>query len=269
LETNKNVNDSINYAKRIQTALLPNNELISCYFPDSFLIYRPKDIVSGDFYWTHKKGDETILAIGDCTGHGVSGAFLSILWINLLNNIVKERLTQTPHIILQELDRKIGENLQTINEINEDNIKQDESTFIPDGMDISVISINSKKKLLSFALANGIWYFIHQWKIEEIKKNEYGIWYDVMSWYINKTFTSNQIPIETWDIIYLLTDGFVDQFWWTIWKKFYRKNFKTLLEEICHLPINEQQKIIETTFETRKWERRQVDDVLIFATKLP
>ncbi|MCB9335224.1 MAG: tetratricopeptide repeat protein [Flavobacteriales bacterium] len=251
---NRDITDSIQYAKQIQSAILPSNELLNSAFPDHFVFYQPKDIVAGDFYWLEQENNKILFAAADCTGHGVPGAMVSVVCHNALNRAVKEfKLTQPSKI----LDKVTDLVIDTF-EKNNANIK--------DGMDIALCSLhqNNDKLNLEYAGANNSIYLIRENNLEEIKSDKQPV-----GKFINKQpFTNHELPIQKNDILYLFTDGFSDQFGGPKGKKLKYKAFKELLISVHHLPMSKQMNIIKEYFYNWKGDLEQIDDVCIIGIKI-
>jgi serine phosphatase RsbU (regulator of sigma subunit) len=250
----REIRDSITYAKRIQESILPSQEIISKVFSNSFVFYRPKDIVCGDFYWFTQKGDEVILAAIDCTGHGVPGALMTVIGNSLLNQIVSTSSTTDPAVILNQLDKKLYETF-----------KQHGNVGTNDGMDAALFRYKINKKEITFAGAKRPLYMFKNGELIEVKGNKspigsYGHDYD-------KLFTSHKITVNTNDTIYLFSDGVQDQFGGEGGKKFMIKRFRELLEEIQPLSMSEQAKRISS--EIDKWQGKfeQTDDMLLIGVR--
>lgn len=253
--------DSIRYALRIQNAVLPNEQTIRGTIPgDFFVMYKPKDIVSGDFFFVDRRGDWTLVAVADCTGHGVPGAFVSMLCISLLNEIVKQQEITRADIILNELRDKVIHSLQ------QKGIQGEQM----DGMDISLLLINNKTYKCHWSGANNPLYIVSSKskKLEELKpdKRPIAIYPDM------KEFTNHELVANKGDIFYLFTDGYSDQFGGERGKKFMSRNFKNLLAENAHKPMSEQGEILDTTIE--EWKSaygaglEQVDDITVLGIRI-
>ncbi|MCX7861554.1 MAG: SpoIIE family protein phosphatase [Bacteroidales bacterium] len=247
-QKNKDITDSIHYAQNIQQALLPADFEIKKYFPESFIFYQPRDIVSGDFYWIYHKHNKTYFAAADCTGHGVPGAFMSILGITFLNDIVSNNIHFTANEILNQLREKVIFALKQ---------HQAESNT-KDGMDISLIIVHHNESYFEFAGANNPIYVITNNQLHEYKADKMPIGYHVT----NKTFTNQIININAQTCIYLFSDGYADQFGGPQKKKFKYQSLKKLTLDVHTLPMNEQKQIIKTTFHEWKGENEQIDDIL-------
>lgn len=251
-EHQKEIVDSITYAKRLQNAILPPIDEIKNKFPESFLMYRPKDIVAGDFYWMENVGYMTFVAVADCTGHGVSGAMLSVVCSNALNKAVNEfRLTETGMI----LDKTRELVLETFAKSGED---------IKDGMDISLLSFNNLNKEIQWSGAfNPLWY-VESGELKEIKANKQPI---------GKTdnpsnFTTHSIEYKEDTIFYLMTDGYADQFGGEKGKKFMYKRLGNALVERSNSHLEAQKDFLCKSFDDWKGILEQVDDVTIMGIRI-
>lgn len=248
---NKDITDSIKYAKRIQLAFLPTLDFENEVGDKGFILYKPKDIVSGDFYWMEKKNKELLIAAVDCTGHGVPGAFMSIVGFNLLNQAVNEHKITKPSNILDEMNTGVTDTLRQY---------EDEST-VKDGMDIALCNINYDTLELQYSGAyNSLW-IIRNGSLIELKANKFPVG-SFVGEKLQK-FDNNTFQLEKGDFIYLFTDGFADQFGGPLGKKFKYKQLQQLLVENAHLPAKKQRQILSQTFENWIGLLEQVDDVLI------
>ncbi|HOZ86504.1 MAG TPA: tetratricopeptide repeat protein [Bacteroidia bacterium] len=248
----KEILDSIAYAKRLQQAILPPTEFISKNFPSSFVLYKPKDIVAGDFYWAEQIDDLFFIAAADCTGHGVPGALVSVVCSTALNRTVKEfALTDTGKILAKTRELVI----ETFEKSNAE---------VKDGMDISLLCIDKQHQKITWTGANNPLWYVQSNQLTEIKadKQPVGKSYD------SKPFTTNQIEYKTNTTFYLFTDGFADQFGGPLGKKFKYKQFEQLLLSVNGKPMQEQSDLINATFENWKNELEQVDDVCIIGLKI-
>ena len=255
-EKNKDITDSINYAKRIQEAILPSKEAILQVFPESFILYKPKDIVSGDFYWFTETEDYYLVAAIDCTGHGVPGAFMSLIASILLNEIVTEKKIWIPSHILQELNNSIIKVL-----------KQNESdSSTRDGMDMSICRIDKKRSKLVFAGAARPLYVIRDAALLETKGQGYPIGghYGLM----NLTYSDMEMDLQKGDMFYIFSDGYADQFREGDKKKFTTKRLKAFLTEICSDNMSIQSNKLNRAFEEWKGTGSQIDDILIIGIKI-
>ncbi len=249
---------SINYAKRIQTALLPNIERIQKTFPEFMLLYLPKNIVSGDFYWFSEIDEKNIvfLAVADCTGHGVSGAFMTIIGEALLEQIINVDDIQEPAKILQELDIRL---LKTLKQGTNDIEK------INDGMDVSILKFDLTNQKIIFAAAKrNLWIIEQNTKIiQEYKGNKFPIG---SSQYKEKLYTQQEIKIKKGDVIYSFTDGYADQF--SIEGKFRISKLRTIIQENNQKTITEQHDIFLKKHEDWKGSLEQTDDILLIGIKI-
>lgn len=249
-EKNKDISDSINYAKKIQDAILPSINDIKKVFPDSFILSIPKDVVSGDFYWFAQQDHLKLFVIADCTGHGVPGAFMSMIGNTLLNNIVNERKIYRPDLILNELRNEIIKSL-----------KQGEGSPSKDGMDISLFCLNTQSGLLEIACANNpVWILKSEGIFLEIKPDKQPIGYASAD---HKDFSLQSISLEKGDVIYQFTDGYADQFGGEKGKKFKYNQLKELLLSIKNTPVENQEEILRQRFIQWKSNLDQIDDVLV------
>ncbi len=259
-QKNKEIGDSINYAKRIQSALLPLVKDLERVFPEGFAIYKPKDVVSGDFYWFYEKKKKYFIAVADCTGHGVPGAFMSLLGADKLTQAVVDKNLGHPSEILSELNNGIKAIL-----------KQNESdSELRDGMDIALCSFEftSQGATLEYAGANRPLYIIKKGELKEFSPTKASIGGLTTN---NFSFANHTVQLEKGDTIYMFSDGFVDQFGGPKEKKFSSKRLKELLLSIEHMPMQEQEKELLRvfnewiTFSNKKFE--QVDDILLMGIR--
>ncbi len=242
---------SINYALRIQNAILPQESQIQNYFSESFIFFRPKDIVSGDFYWFADKGDSKIIAVADCTGHGVSGAFMTMIGNNILNQIVNDQEIYQANEILNLMPNLLEKTLLH----SEGKVK--------DGMDMSIITISKNK--MQYAGAMNPLYYIQNNEFKEIKADKVPISTKKQD---NFSYQNHELILDTTTTFYLLSDGYQDQFGGENDKKFMVKKLKNLLFEISKKPMTEQKQILETTFDNWKGEQKQTDDVLLMGIRI-
>jgi serine phosphatase RsbU (regulator of sigma subunit) len=253
-EKNKHITDSIRYAKRIQDATLPSIGLVRSMLPDSFVLFKPKDIVSGDFYWVETVDDTVLFAVVDCTGHGVPGAFLSLIGHNSLNQIVNELQIIKPADILFELDKIVYNTLQ--NNLEETNIK--------DGMDMSICSLNLNTRELEFAGAYNPLYLLRNNELTEVKGDKIAIG----SGQMNQKYTNTELQLEEGDRIYLFSDGYADQFGGPKGKKFKYSQFKELLVQIHQKPMEQQHKLLNHSIDAWQGDLEQIDDVCIIGVQV-
>jgi phosphoserine phosphatase RsbU/P len=245
-EKNRDITDSITYAKRIQSALLPGRQNLANVFPGSFLYFRPKDIVSGDFYWLHDTGTEKFLAVGDCTGHGVPGALMSVLGINLLTEIVENKHVSDPAEILNELRSRI---LYAFD-------KEGKSSEYKDGMDIALIRIRENDRSFSYAAAHNPVYHISAEGLTELPANRQPVGYA----HVQQPFSTQHGTYNTGDAFILLTDGFADQFGGPRGKKFLYRPFKELLARSLGL---DPEVVLDEVLESWRGSLEQVDDICV------
>jgi ligand-binding sensor domain-containing protein/serine phosphatase RsbU (regulator of sigma subunit) len=256
-EKNRSITSSIEYAKRIQEAILPPKELIYSKFNKLFIFYKPKDIVSGDFYWFGEKGNYKILAVVDCTGHGVPGAFMSMIGHNLLNQIISEKGIFDPGIILQELHKGIRSALK----------QGQNKVHTNDGMDVSIIAINTEtNECLWSGAFRSLVIINNDNKLEKIEGNKYSVGGSQLN--SNRVFTTHLRTLQPNDAIYMFTDGYADQFGGPKGKKFMAKRFYQSLKQINKLDIHHQSQELENQFNDWKGIQEQVDDVLVVGLKI-
>lgn len=255
---NRDITDSINYAQRIQKAILPSVELRQEIFPESFLVFIPKDVVSGDFYWYGEKNGKKIVAAVDCTGHGVPGAFMSMMGYAFLNEIISERGITAPDQILNELRNLVIRTMKQTGASGE----------AKDGMDISLVSIDTINNTLECSGANNPLWICRKNKhdaMEVIAPEKRSIGYHLGK---GLPFAKNVINIEQGDVIYLFTDGYADQFGGPKGKKFKYKPLQNLLLKMTDLPMNEREEVLNKTFMDWKGSLEQVDDVCVLGIKI-
>lgn len=253
-EKNKEITDSINYAKRIQNALLKAEEHISDQFPPHFILFKPKDIVSGDFYWALEKKGFLYITAADCTGHGVPGAFMSMLGISFLNEINSGEKLLTPAEVLDELRSRV------IKELGQTG-KEGESK---DGMDMSLVRIHPDRRTIDWAGANNPLYLLNNNEIIEIKANRQPVGYsDSLN-----PFENHTLNIDPNTILYLFSDGYIDQFGGERGKKYKSKNFKQLLKRIKEKSMEEQKSQLDIAFEDWRGDIEQIDDVCVIGVRV-
>jgi serine phosphatase RsbU (regulator of sigma subunit) len=253
-EKNKELTDSLNYAKRLQAAILPKRETIAGTFPDSFILYQPKDIVSGDFYSFELQDGREIIAAADCTGHGVSGAIMSMIGSALLKQIIAEKKITEPADILHRLNEGVIEALKQ----NENNTH--------DGMDIALCSFDLERRKLVFAGANRPLWRIRNGELQAYVSDKLpigGLQIDR-----SRPFTNNYIDLEPGDALYIFSDGFADQFGGESGKKLMTKRFKEILLSIAGRPMPEQGEYLCAFI--KKWMGifEQVDDLLVIGIRI-
>ena len=267
-EKNIEILDSINYAKRIQQAILPPESYWNKNLPESFVLYLPKDIVAGDFYWMDTVGNEVLFAAADCTGHGVPGAMVSVVCHNALNRVVREFGMHQPAEVLDKVTDLVIETFE----------RSDHE--VKDGMDISLVGLTMDTMELEFAGAhNPLWliregnkeYEGLELNLELDGKSLYEIKADkqpVGKYAYREKFTYNKITVQKGDIIYLSSDGFPDQFGGEKGKKLKSKAFKKLLMDLCDKDIQEQKEILKKSFTEWRGDFEQLDDVCVIGVKI-
>ena len=249
-EKNAEITASIEYAKRIQTAILPPSRLVREYLNNSLIVYLPKDIVAGDFYWMDRIGDSTIYAVADCTGHGVPGAMVSVVCHNAMNRAVREFNLTSPGAILDKTTDLVLEQFEK----SEEEVK--------DGMDIALCKLNESS--VEYAGANNPLWIVRGEEIIEIKADKQ----PVGKFDKRTNFTTHKIDLLKGDTIYIFSDGYVDQFGGENGKKFKAKAMRSLLLSIQNLSMEEQREKIITTFNDWKADFEQVDDVCLIGIKI-
>jgi serine phosphatase RsbU (regulator of sigma subunit)/Flp pilus assembly protein TadD len=255
-EQNKDITDSIRYAERIQSAILPPEKQWNSLLPQSFVFYKPKDILSGDFYWIEQKGDLIFVAAADCTGHGVPGALISIVNYNLMNKAVLEKDLNDPADILNYVNNQLIVALhQTYQE-----------SSVKDGMDISLCVINTTTLEMNYAGANNPIYVIKNDEFLQVNADKFPVGAFVEEQI--QTFTTKTLQLHRNDLIYLFSDGYADQFGGAKGKKFKYKQLKDILEESKTLSMQEQAAVLSDRFESWKGVLEQVDDVLIIGIRV-
>ncbi len=251
---NKKITESINYAKRIQNAILPNSRVISKALPESFILYKPRDVVSGDFPWFVQIKDEIFIAAVDCTGHGVPGALLSLIGYFLLNDIVRSRKITEPGKILDLLDEGVTTTL-----------RQDEDATTKDGMDIALCKINMVTREVEYAGAHRPLYIMKNGVMDEVKGNKFPIGGGIFK---NQTnFTNTKISLEKGDSIYFSSDGFPDQFGGQEGRKFGPKKVREIIDKVHTMAMPEAMAIFDEQWEGWRGETKQTDDVLLIGIK--
>jgi ligand-binding sensor domain-containing protein/serine phosphatase RsbU (regulator of sigma subunit) len=253
-EKNINITDSINYALKIQKSILPSKELMKEYFPESFVFYQPRDIVSGDFYWYEKVENKFIVVCADCTGHGVPGAFMSMITSTLFKEIAHQHKITEPSKFLYKLDLLLKNTL-----------KQSDRSKIHDGLDMSICVFDTETNLLNFSGAYRPLILYRNNELELIKTTPFSIG---GADYVEKEFETNTVQLTPGDSIYLFTDGFPDQFGGEKGKKLYLKGFKTLIENSVDINMNEQHLLFKRFFKDWKGDLKQIDDVLVMGIKI-
>lgn len=254
-QKNKDILDSINYARRIQSAILAPREEVFATFKDAFILYKPKDIVSGDFYFYTKTGNRDIIAAADCTGHGVPGALMSMIGNDLLHHITRDLKVEQPGAILDHLHAGV------INILKQDGKYADTR----DGMDIALLSFEPGHLVVEYAGAYRGLYIIRNGEIVEQKANKFPIGNTQQE---RGSFTNHTIQLQKGDMCYIFTDGYADQFGGDNGKKFMMKRFQTLLLDIYTLPVATQEQRLDEEIEKWKGEMEQVDDILVIGIRV-
>ena len=253
-EKNEQILESIKYAQQIQESLLPRKQLVKAIFPNSFVYYRPKDIVSGDFYWQAQVDDKVAIAVIDCTGHGVPGAFMTILANSLLNQIILESEIHSPDLVISLLDQKIQ---QTLHQRSLGNSNTD-------GLDIGLAFIDKTRHEIQFTGAKIPLYHIQEGELIIHQPDRKSVGSSHLG---EKVFTKKQIKYKAGDAIYMSTDGYQDQFGGNHDKKFMKKNFHQLITQISSLPVEEQEISLERNLYEWRGKNTQTDDILVMGIK--
>ena len=254
-EQKKHITDSIQYAKRIQNAILPPAEFVKSLIPDSFILYRPKDIVSGDFYWFARENNLIYFSVVDCTGHGVPGAFMSIVGFNQLNYALNVVKAVKPSAMLDALNEGVTSTLR----------EKSTSNGVKDGMDIALCALDYEKMKLHFAGAYNSLYLVREGEITIIRADRHPIGASGVE---NVRFSGHEIEIRKGDMIYLFSDGYADQFGGPQKKKFLLSRFRELLVSVSPETIQKQEEILNTNFDQWKGQEEQVDDILIIGVRV-
>ncbi|MFC2086461.1 PP2C family protein-serine/threonine phosphatase, partial [Bacteroidota bacterium] len=252
---NIRITDSIEYASRIQSAMLPPDEFIKETLNDYFIYFKPRDIVSGDFYWMMKKDNLTVIAAVDCTGHGVPGAFMSMLGVALLNEIIGKDDLSNASKILQKLRENVIKSLHQTGDPDE----------AADGMDIALSIIDFQKKEMQFSGANNPLYIIRNKELIEIKSDKMPLGIHFIE---DEPFTNHEIKLKSNDLLYIFSDGYVDQFGGKDNRKLLARNFKKVLVQNCEKPLDEQKILLDEYLNEWKGDMKQIDDILIIGLKI-
>ncbi|HEY6161728.1 MAG TPA: two-component regulator propeller domain-containing protein [Bacteroidia bacterium] len=253
-EQNRDITDSIHYAKRIQEAMLPSRKLI-LEKTNAFILYKPRDIVSGDFYWYSEKGNSQLIAVVDCTGHGVPGAFMSLIGSTLLNNIVKDHAETRPSFVMERLNSAI------INSLH-----QDDQYSTKDGMEVALCSLDLAAKKLVFAGAGRPMYLVRNKTLTEFEGSIYSAG---GAQEIHETpYEEHEVQLQPGDMIYIFSDGYADQFGGEKNRKFSTRALKELLVQVSVLAPNEQEKALDEAIMNWKKDNMQIDDILVLGIKI-
>jgi serine phosphatase RsbU (regulator of sigma subunit) len=267
------ITDSIAYAQRIQSAILPSEQLMNELLPDHFILFKPKDIVSGDFYWIKEVQDHLVIVEADCTGHGVPGAFMSMLGITMFNDLIGDKCYDAPGAILDRLRDKIKNMLA----------QQGNGDEQKDGMDMAITIFNKNNRELHFSGANNPLYIIRKknqpvqsdlepyasldngdYRLFEIKGDKQPIG----SHWEERPFRTTSVYLQEEDVFYIFSDGYIDQFGGQNRKKFKSMNFKKLLLSVQKEPMEIQKQTLEETFEQWKGPHEQIDDISVLGVKV-
>jgi serine phosphatase RsbU (regulator of sigma subunit) len=246
----KNITDSLIYAQRIQEALLPSETYFRKHFADSFILFNPKNIVSGDFYWIGEKKEKVFVVAADCTGHGVPGALMSMIGLKLIEKTINEDNIEVPSKILAVMNKELEKTFS-----REKNI----GTIIRDGMDIGLCVIDRQRKKIQFAGAFFPLYLIRDGSLTEIIADKIIIGMNPE----NQPYTDHEMAILDNDIFYIFSDGYVDQFGGSENKKFMYRRFRYLLLTIHNFPVSDQKSILEENIRTWMGMNEQVDDMMV------
>ncbi len=261
----KNITDSINYARRIQEAILPSIDIIAKQIPDYFVLYKPRDIVSGDFYWFKQIKNLLYIVAADCTGHGVPGAFMSMLGVSALNEIVTGRGVKPPALVLNNLRKRIKKSLHQTGKYGE----------AQDGMDISLIMVDLDNQTLQFAGAYNPLYIFRketntdgnttQYKHDTIKANRMPIGIHPKD---HQEFTNHELQLQKGDTMYIFSDGYVSQFGGDRGDKLKSKKFQEVLKNNIDKPLEEQKQILDTYLAEWQGKHNQADDILVIGLRV-
>lgn len=251
---NKSITDSLIYAQRIQEALLPSEDYFRKYFKESFIFYKPKDIVSGDFFWIGENNGKIFIAAADCTGHGVPGALMSMIGHDLLEKIINIDKIEKPSAVLEIMSKGLEKTFS-----REKNV----GTIIRDGMDIGLCVVDRVKKKMEFSGAFFPLYIIRDNRLMELKGDKFTLGM------IPEDASYNNLEMDLMedDMIYLFSDGYVDQFGGSDYKKFMYRRFRYLLMTIYRFPVDDQKSILEENIKTWMGGTPQIDDILVMGFK--
>jgi len=252
------ITKSIYYAEKIQKAILPSKKAISCLFPNSMIFYKPRDIVSGDFYWFSRQENLSFFAVVDCTGHSVPGAFMSMIGNTLLNELVNENKILDPAKILSSLNDAIIKTLRQ---------QQTDEDISEDGMDLTICMIDKMNNTLTFACANHTVYLFKGNELESVTGDIYSIGGSLSArekvLFNNHTYQLNEISQ-----IYMFTDGYADQFGGQYYKKYMGSQFKQLITKVHEMPMDQQYEELAKEFNEWNFRKKQTDDILVLGLKL-
>lgn len=251
---NKDITDSLIYAQRIQEALLPSEAYFRKHFESSFIFFKPKDIVSGDFYWIGEKNEKVYIVAADCTGHGVPGALMSMIGLEIIEKTINDYNIEMPSEILAVLNKGLEKTFS-----REKNI----GTIIRDGMDLGLCIVDKKQKQIHYAGAFFPLYLIRNNSLVEVKGDKHIIGMNPE----RISYTDHELDLMDDDILYLFSDGYVDQFGGSENKKFMYRRFRYLLLTIHKFPVNDQKSILEDNIKTWMGSNVQVDDMMVIGFK--
>lgn len=250
----KNLTDSLVYAQRIQEALLPSEEYFRKHFRDSFIFFKPKDIVSGDFFWIEEKNEKVFIVAADCTGHGVPGALMSVIGLEIIGKTINEENIEDPSQILDILNRGLEKTF---------NRQKNIGTIIRDGMDIGLCVFDRKKKKINYSGAFFPLYLVRDDTLIEIKGDKLIIGMNPSG----IPYSNNEIDLKDDDILYIFSDGYVDQFGGIENKKFMYRRFRYLLMTIHKFPFVDQKTILEDNLIKWMMGNKQIDDIMVIGFK--
>ena len=254
-EKSAEMQESIRYAGSLQLSILPNQRVLQNIFNDAFVLFQPKDVVSGDFYWTFQHNDDVYFAVGDCTGHGVPGALVNIAGTTLLRQIIRLDGVSDPALIMRILDHELVS-------LFNDNLTEGTRK---DGMDIVFCKFNLRKKTGSFCGAGRPLILVRDGELVEFKKGTDAIGYTSDG---EKNFETIHFSLVEGDQFYLFTDGYTDQFGGDNVKKFNRKRFRNLLQSLDGFAFDKQKKELELSFNNWKGNQEQIDDVCLIGVRI-
>jgi serine phosphatase RsbU (regulator of sigma subunit) len=251
---NKSITDSLNYAQRIQEALLPSEDYFRKHFKESFILYMPRDIISGDFYWIGDKNDRVFVVAADCTGHGVPGALMSMIGHDMLEKSIDSDSIEHPSEVLDIMSKGIEKTF---------NREKNVGSIIRDGMDIGLCVVDKKNRKIEFSGALFSLFIIRDNRIIDLKGDRFTLGTTPAG----ITYTNNEIDLKEDDMMYLFSDGYVDQFGGTENKKFKYRRFRYLLNTIHRWPVEDQKSILKENIKTWMGTNPQVDDILVMGFK--
>jgi PAS domain S-box-containing protein len=255
-EQNRSIKQSIRYAKRIQDSILPNEAELTDLFPQSFVYYQPKDIVSGDFYWISKRDDNLFVAVADCTGHGVPAAFMSIIGSNQLNNAINRKRLDNPVDILNDISKGFQRVLK----------RPTDDMEIQDGMDIALCCYNTKTKLLRFTGAFNDLYHIRDKELTKYKGTRISVGVDEKIYKMEK-YKLHEFKVKKNDMIYMFSDGYADQFGGQEGRKLGYERFRNILKSVCDEPMTTQKRLLEESMAEWRISEEQIDDICVLGVR--